>query len=238
MLVIGVLAGALITTAAYAPELRRISRGFTDARRDGRASANARITMGAHAPGSPNSPKRSTGSSIAPCAPHIDGMRAQRDFQRDLSALSHDIRTPLTGAKGYLQLAADEADPALKRRRIDAAVERINRTSELLDALFSYTKASDPDLVLNAEPIDVREIVEQCLLGHYPDFERLGWEPVVTGTELRASRRPTGRRWGASWRTLVANALGGMAAAHPELRIATAPEQTIPLHLEPYRPSR
>ena len=173
MLIIGVLAGALITTAAYASELRRISR-LLDARRDGSASANARVTIGSRAPGVAELAEAINRELDCAMRSHIDGMRAQRDFQRDLSALSHDIRTPLTGAKGYLQLAANEADPALKRQRIDAAVERIDRTSELLDALFSYTKASDP--------IDVREIVEQCLLGHYPDFERLGWEPVVTGT--------------------------------------------------------
>ncbi len=182
MLAIGVLAGALITTAAYAPELRRISR-LLDARRDGGASANARATIGSHAPGIAELAEAINGELDRTMRAHVAGMRAQRDFQRDLSALSHDIRTPLTGAKGYLQLAVDESDPELKRRRIDAAVERIDRTSELLDALFSYTKASDPDLALDIEPVDLREVVEQCLLGHYPDFERLGWEPVVSGAD-------------------------------------------------------
>ena len=182
MLAIGVLAGGLITTAAYAPELRRISR-LLDARRDGGASANARATVGSHAPGIAELAEAINGELDRTMRAHVAGMRAQRDFQRDLSALSHDIRTPLTGAKGYLQLAVDESDPELKRRRIDAAVERIDRTSELLDALFSYTKASDPDLALDIEPVDLREVVEQCLLGHYPDFERLGWEPVVSGAD-------------------------------------------------------
>ena len=217
MLIIGVLAGALITTAAYAPELRRISR-LLDARRDGSASANARVTIGSRAPGVAELAEAINRELDCAMRSHIDGMRAQRDFQRDLSALSHDIRTPLTGAKGYLQLAANEADPALKRQRIDAAVERIDRTSELLDALFSYTKASDPDLVLSAEPIDVREIVEQCLLGHYPDFERLGWEPVVTGTGAPRITEADRQALGRIVENLVANALRHGSGA---------PEQTI-----------
>ena len=182
MLAIGVLAGALITTAAYAPELRRIAR-LLDARLNGGASANARVTIGSRAPGIAELAEAINGELDRTMQAHVASMRAQRDFQRDLSALSHDIRTPLTGAKGYLQLAVDEPDPELERRRIDAAVERIDRTSELLDALFSYTKASDPDLALDTEPVDLREVVEQCLLGHYPDFERLGWEPVVSGAD-------------------------------------------------------
>lgn len=225
MLIIGVLVGALLTTAAYAPELRRISQ-LLDARRDGSASANARVTVGAHAPGVAELAEAINGELDRAMRSHIDGMRAQRDFQRDLSALSHDIRTPLTGAKGHLQLAADEADPAIKRRRIDAAVERIDRTSELLDALFSYTKASDPDLALDAEPVDVREVVEQCLLGHYPDFERLGWEPVVSGTGAPRIAEADRQALGRIVENLVANALkhGGGA---PEISIAGPSEQTI-----------
>lgn len=225
MLVIGVIAGALITTATYAPELRRISR-LLDARRDGGTSANARITIGSHAPGVTELAEAINGELDRTMRAHIDGMRAQRDFQRDLSALSHDIRTPLTGAKGYLQLAADETDPELKLRRIDAAVERIDRTSELLDALFSYTKASDPDLALDTEPVELREVVEQSLLGHYPDFERLGWEPIVSGTDapriVDADRQALGR----IVENLVTNALRYGSGA-PGLRIAATPEQTI-----------
>ena len=92
--------------------------------------------------------------------------------------------------------------------------------------MFSYTKASDPDLVLDAEPIDVREIVEQCLLGHYPDFERLGWEPIVSGTDapriVDADRQALGR----IVENLVTNALRYGSGA-PGLRIAATPEQTI-----------
>lgn len=225
MLVIGVIAGALITTATYAPELRRISR-LLDARRDGGTSANARITIGSRAPGVTELAEAINGELDRTMRAHIDGMRAQRDFQRDLSALSHDIRTPLTGAKGYLQLAADETNPELKLRRIDAAIERIDRTSELLDALFSYTKASDPDLALDTEPVELREVVEQCLLGHYPDFERLGWEPIVSGTDapciVDADRQALGR----IVENLVTNALRYGSGA-PGLRIAATPEQTI-----------
>lgn len=225
MLIIGVLAGTLLTTATYAPELRRISR-LLDARRDGSASANARVTVGTHAPGVAELAEAINGELDLAMRSHIDGMRAQRDFQRDLSALSHDIRTPLTGAKGHLQLAADEADPALKRRRIDAAVERIDRTSELLDAIFSYTKASDPDLALDAGPVDVREVVEQCLLGHYPDFERLGWEPVVSGTGAPRIAEADPQALGRIVENLVVNALRHGSGA-PELRVAAASEQTM-----------
>ncbi|WP_229056385.1 HAMP domain-containing sensor histidine kinase [Collinsella sp. D33t1_170424_A12] len=225
MLAIGVLAGALITTAAYAPELRRIAR-LLDARLNGGASANARVTIGSRAPGIAELAEAINGELDRTMQAHVASMRAQRDFQRDLSALSHDIRTPLTGAKGYLQLAVDEPDPELERRRIDAAVERIDRTSELLDALFSYTKASDPDLALDTEPVDLREVVEQCLLGHYPDFERLGWEPVVSGADaprvVEANRQALER----IVENLVSNALRHGSSA-PRITLSDESERPV-----------
>ena len=67
-------------------------------------------------------------------------------FQRDLASLSHDIRTPLMGAKGYLRLAQDEGDEAGRDRRLAAAEARLDDMGALLDQLFAYAQANDPDL--------------------------------------------------------------------------------------------
>ena len=118
---------------------------------------------------------------------HIEALRHQQEFQRDLSALSHDIRTPLMGAKGYLQLARDEGDPAQRARHLDAAAARIDTTTELLDQLFAYTKSTDPDLALKMEPVALKPFVEEILLGQYPAFEERGWEPQVTFEDATAT---------------------------------------------------
>lgn len=183
MLIIGLAAGVLIAIATYAPELRRMARLLERRSSGDTGGGNARITVNGAAPGIEDLAAAINDELERNMDARVAAMRGQQDFQRDLSALSHDIRTPLTGAKGYLQLAMDEADPAVRRRRLDTAIERIDRTSELLDALFSYTKASDPDLALEIGVVDLREVVEQCLLGHYPEFEEHAWEPHVTGAE-------------------------------------------------------
>ena len=104
---------------------------------------------------------------------------ADERFREQLAALSHDIRTPLMGAKGYLQLARDEEDPSARSRHLDAAAKRIDATTELLDQLFAYTKSTDPDLALELEPVALKPVVEEVLIGQYPAFEKLGWEPRV-----------------------------------------------------------
>ena len=108
-------------------------------------------------------------------------MRTSRlsEFQRDLASLSHDIRTPPMGAKGYLRLAQDEGDEVGRARRLAAAEARLDDMGALLDQLFAYAQANDPDLALDLAPVAVLPALADVLVGQFPAFERRGWEPRV-----------------------------------------------------------
>lgn len=176
MLALGMGLGALIAAALYATELKRIATFL----RTRNKHSNARVTAGTPAPGIHELASVINDGLEETSRERIEALRSQEEFQRDLSALSHDIRTPLTGAKGYLQLALDETDDDVRTHHLDAAAARIDSTTELLDALFAYTKSTDPDLSLMPEVVEVEAAIEQALLAHYPEFEARGWEPHVS----------------------------------------------------------
>ena len=175
LLVIGLGMGTLLSCACYAWDLRRLTTFL----RKREPQGNARATAGT-APGVTALADAINGELDRSAQAHVEALRHQREFQRDLSALSHDIRTPLTGAKGYLQLAAGEDDPAARARHLEAAARRIDATCELLDQLFAYAKSADPDLELELEPLTLRPLVEEALIGQYPAFEGRSWEPEVS----------------------------------------------------------
>ncbi|MDY2778174.1 MAG: HAMP domain-containing sensor histidine kinase [Collinsella sp.] len=178
MLIVGLFSGALIAVATYATELHRVAR-FIDERSRGGSSP---LTVGNRAPGIVELASAINDELDRNANARVEALRHQQEMQRDLAALSHDIRTPLMGAKGHLQLARDERDEAARERRVDTAIERIDATAALLDQLFSYTRASDPDLVIDLISVDPLPIVENVLLAHYPDFEERGWQPELEGT--------------------------------------------------------
>ena len=175
LLVLGIALGALITMATYATELRRIAR-FLQTREP---RSNARATTAVGVPGIRDLADAVNTELDRSSWERVDAQRHQDEFQRDLSALSHDIRTPLTGAKGYLQLAYDETDASTRQLHLAAAASRIDSTTALLDELFAYTKSTDPDLTLNMQPVALRPLIERVLVGHYPEFEKRGWEPEL-----------------------------------------------------------
>lgn len=174
LFVIGLGMGLLLAGARYLGELRRIACFLRE--RDPQSSM--RVTAGG-APGVTDLADAVNAELDRGAQARVETLRHQQEFQRDLSSLSHDIRTPLMGAKGHLQLARDEADPDQREQHLDAAVARIDATTELLDQLFAYTKSADPDLALTVEPVALKPFAEEILLGQYPAFEERGWEPQV-----------------------------------------------------------
>ena len=213
LLALGFGLGAVFVIGCYATELGRQAR-FLGCRE---RLSNARLTCGSRLPGMVGMADAVNAEIDAADAERVESLHAADEFSRGLSALSHDVRTPLTGARGYLQLAREETDPARKDEQLAAADARLAAMFGLLDELFSYARAADPDTPLELGPVALRPILEQVLLGHYPEFEARGWEPVLdmedASIEVTADREALAR----IAENLVVNALrhgSGPLAVH------------------------
>ena len=169
MLALGTGIGATLAVACYATELGRQARFLLGRER----RSNARLTCGSRLPGMVGMVDAVNAEVDAADAERVEALRASDEFSRGLSALSHDVRTPLTGARG------EEAEPSRRDAQLAAADARLAAMSGLLDELFSYARAADPDAPLELAPVPLRPVLEQVLLGHYPEFEARGWEPSL-----------------------------------------------------------
>lgn len=109
----------------------------------------------------------------------IEQEQHQAAFQRDLASLSHDIRTPLAGAQGYLQLYERTQDPAEQNRCLNQAAARLSTMRDLTDKLFEYAKAVDTDNVFTLDRVEVFPILAQVLAGMYPQFAERKWSPEI-----------------------------------------------------------
>ncbi len=122
--------------------------------------------------------------------------QSEREFEQNLANLSHDIRTPLTGAKGYLQLAAEEADAAQRSAYLTAAATRLDDMGVLLDQLLDYARSTSED-ALEPERLDVLLPLASVLAAKHPEFLESGMdvevsfedERLVTTADEQALRR-------------------------------------------------
>ena len=117
-----------------------------------------------------------------------------RSYRESITSISHDIRTPLTSAKGYIQLLCAENIPTQKRLEYAAIVEqRLNALTEMLNQLFLYARIEAGELPLVIEKINAGNLFTETLSMFYNDFLEKDCEPHVqitqTPCQIRADRQ-------------------------------------------------
>lgn len=113
---------------------------------------------------------------------HIQYERAEKQLKQNITNLAHDIRTPLTGASGYLQLARECSDTGKRDRYLSVAGRRLEELADMLEKLFLYTKLANEDFAFpdeNRKQVQVLPLLSDCLLSLYTKFEEQNIEPEV-----------------------------------------------------------
>lgn len=201
-------AGAALVILRYERELRRMAC-FLDQREP---AGNARMTTGVRTRGMLSLARGVNAELDELQDERIASQQARQAFQAGLTCLSHDIRTPLAGAQGYLQLVEDEADLAAKERYLSAAAHRLYDVRVLLDDLFSFAQVHDPSFEVACEPVRPADVLGDVLAGLYPQFCERGWEPRVL-LDDEAVVQADAEALARIFRNLTANALRHGAAA-------------------------
>lgn len=104
---------------------------------------------------------------------------SQKQMRQNITSLAHDIRTPLTGACGYLQLAQECPDPGKQEHYLQCAGSRLRELEEMLEEMFLYTKLTSEEFTLSRKRLQVFPLLGDCLLGLYGTFQEKGVSPQV-----------------------------------------------------------
>lgn len=99
-----------------------------------------------------------------------DALQSNKDL---IACVAHDLRTPITSVKGYLDLALDSKHYDLEQRQkyVRIAQTKVNRLEYLIHDLFNYTKLTSGEITLHRSKIDLVQLVEQMVEEFYPLFQ-------------------------------------------------------------------
>ena len=172
----GVLAMVLVDVARREREVSRIARELLN--HD--IASNARILLHVHTPALEALAQAINALLEAEQERAIAHRRSREAFQEDLAALSHDIRTPLAGAQGYLQLARMTDNAQEHSNDIVRAEERLSSMRTLVDGLFEYAQATDPSFSPECVPVALMPVLSEVLADVYPRFIAREWEPHIS----------------------------------------------------------
>ncbi|MGW2381072.1 MtrAB system histidine kinase MtrB [Streptomyces sp. NPDC001658] len=135
-----------------------------------------------------------------------DLSRMQRRFVSDVS---HELRTPLTTvrmAADVIHEAREDFDP-VTARSAELLADQLDRFESLLADLLEISRFDAGAAALEAEPIDLREVVRRVVSGAEPLAERKGTLVRVVGDQQPVVAEADARRVERVLRNLVVNAV-------------------------------
>ncbi|MGW7243901.1 MtrAB system histidine kinase MtrB [Streptomyces sp. NPDC054804] len=135
-----------------------------------------------------------------------DLSRMQRRFVSDVS---HELRTPLTTvrmAADVIHEAREDFDP-VTARSAELLADQLDRFESLLADLLEISRFDAGAAALEAEPIDLREVVRRVVSGAAPLAERKGTHIRVLGDLQPVVAEADARRVERVLRNLVVNAV-------------------------------
>lgn len=111
----------------------------------------------------------------------------EKNRNRMLSDIAHDLKTPITTISGYAQALCDGMITAPDRQKqyLEAIYNKSNRMCDLISVLFEYVKIDSEGFTLQKKYMDVVEVFRENIALFYSDYERKGIEVVIDLPEER-----------------------------------------------------
>ena len=104
----------------------------------------------------------------------IEYVHEEKRFKELIANLSHDLRTPITAVKGYLQLVDRGALSSDQREKLQVAQKHTDALGDLIEHFFEYSCLESAAPSINPERINLNNLVAECLAAAVPELEQKG----------------------------------------------------------------
>ncbi|SHO49196.1 sensor histidine kinase [Anaerocolumna xylanovorans] len=98
-------------------------------------------------------------------------IREEKKFKELIADISHDLRTPLTAIKGYLQMLDNSELTKEQQMKLDVAAKYTRELEQLIAHFFEYSYLITTETELKPEKINLTNLVTECLAEEIPSLE-------------------------------------------------------------------
>ncbi|MDE5854598.1 MAG: HAMP domain-containing histidine kinase, partial [Ruminococcus sp.] len=97
--------------------------------------------------------------------------RKNHDLEQMITNISHDLRTPLTSAMGYINIILNsDLSEDEKEKEIRIVEQRLIRLEELINSFFEFSKMISGNQKPEILPVNIIEILQESIVHYYDDF--------------------------------------------------------------------
>lgn len=103
-----------------------------------------------------------------------------KELKKIITNISHDLRTPLTSLKGYIDLIEQERLSYNQIKYLKIVQKKADELTELTKQLFEFSKIIDLDTNIEKEECCINEILEETLVSFYNVFKEKNIIPTIS----------------------------------------------------------
>lgn len=101
-------------------------------------------------------------------------------LKKMITNISHDLRTPLTSAIGYIEIILNsDLDEKEKQAELQIIEERLKRLEELINSFFEFSKIKSANKTIELEEVNLNSILEESIIHYYEDYKKSNREIIL-----------------------------------------------------------
>lgn len=103
----------------------------------------------------------------------IDYTNKNKSLMKMMTNISHDLRTPLTSALGYIDIILkSDLSEEEKKKDLITIEKRLKRLEELISSFFEFSKIISTNKTPELEKINLTSVLEESVIVFYDDYKK------------------------------------------------------------------
>ena len=104
----------------------------------------------------------------------IDIEKKNNSLQKTIVNISHDLKTPLTSALGYVELLQKYELSGEEQHKYESIIiDKLKQLSQLIEDFFTFTKIISNEEKFELKLLDINRIFEEELVCYYQDNKKI-----------------------------------------------------------------
>lgn len=118
----------------------------------------------------------------------IEYVRKNHAVEQMMTNISHDLRTPLTSAMGYIQIIRNsDLSEDEKSRELSIVEQRLIRLEELINSFFEFSQIVSSGKAPEKETVNLVAVLEEAVVHYFDDYQNQNRKIILNCGEQRLS---------------------------------------------------
>lgn len=118
----------------------------------------------------------------------LEYKNGNRELKSSITDISHDLRTPLTAIRGYLDLMEEGKLSTEQGKYLKTIEDKVLELTDLTEQLFDFSKSLDIPQEVKKEMVCINDILEDTIASFYGIFKKYDIEPNVEICKKKVER--------------------------------------------------